>query len=61
MHIEHFLESVGGVGVQVGFECAHRLAVQELVLLDEGLELLLDACQLVLSKFVVVQLHFRVH
>ena len=42
MHVEHFLEPVSGVGVEVGLEGALGLPVQIIVLLDKRLELVLD-------------------
>lgn len=44
MHVEHLLESVCGVSMEVRLESAKSLTVKELVLLDKGLELFLDAC-----------------
>ena len=42
MHVEHFLEPISGVGVEVGLEGALGLPVQIIVLLDKRLELVLN-------------------
>lgn len=44
MHIEDLLKTVGSIGVQVAFEGRQSLSMQIFVLLDEGLELLLNGC-----------------
>lgn len=43
MHVEDFLESVCGVGMEIGLECAQSFTVKELVLLNKSFELFLDA------------------
>jgi hypothetical protein len=61
MHIKYLLQSISSVGVQVGFKSTHRLPVKEFILFNKSLELLLDACQFVLSELVVIELHLGVH
>ena len=56
MDVKDFLEAVGGVSMEVGFEGAEGFIMEELVFFDKGLELLLDACQFVLCEFVVIEL-----
>lgn len=56
MNVEDFLETVGGVSMEVGFEGTEGFVVEELVFFNEGLELLLDACQFVLCELVMIQL-----
>ena len=56
MHVEDFLEAVGGVRMQVALEGSHCFSVQKFVLFNKRLELLLNVCQAVLSKFIMVQL-----
>lgn len=58
MHIEHLLDAVGGVSMQVRLECADCFPVEVVVLADEQLEILLHLLQLALLKFVLVELHF---
>lgn len=43
MDVEDFLQAVGGVSVEVGFEGAEGLAMEKFVLLDKGFEFFLDA------------------
>lgn len=61
MHIEHFLQTIGGIGMKIGFECAFGLPVQIVVLLYQSLEFLLDLHQLIVCEFVVVELHLRLN
>ena len=43
MDIEDFLQAVCGVSVEVGFERAEGLTMEEFVLFDESFEFFLDA------------------
>ena len=56
MHVEHFLQAVGGVCMQVALEGSHCFRVQKFVLFNKGLEFLLNVGQTVLSEFIMIQL-----
>lgn len=61
MHIEHFLEPVCRVGVQIRLKSTSSLCIKIVVLLDQSLKFILNIYELIVRKFVMVQLHFSMH
>lgn len=61
MHIEHFLQPVRCVGVQIRLKSTSSLCIQIVVLLDQSLKFILNIYELIIREFVMVQLHFSMH
>lgn len=58
MDIKDLFDTIGCVGVEIGFECTCGLPMQVLVLAYQQLELLLDFLQFALLELVLVEFHF---
>jgi hypothetical protein len=60
MHVKHFFQPIGCIGVQIGFKRTQSLGMQVLIFFNKGLKLLLDVSQLIVGKLIMVQFNFSV-